>query len=352
MKLDRSKIRRVLVRAPNWVGDAVMSLPALEALKENLPGSTLAVLAKPWVVPLLESHPCVDRAVPYEKRTAFPGALGDILRTASGVKGLGFDLAVLFPNSFESALLAWLARIPNRLGYGTDGRSLLLSHAVPMNREKKRHPASHQVEYYLGILEGVNWEAGPRDPRLFLSEAMAVSARSLLRTHRVNGAGYLLGLSPGAAFGPAKRWPAEGFAAVADLACEKWGAKVVILGGDSEKGIGEEVVGRMKHPAVNLCGRTGLGDAAAIIGQCDGFVTNDSGLMHVAAALNVPTVVVFGSTNPIATGPRSARARVVRNPVSCSPCLKAECPDGYRCLLSIHPSQVWKELEDLREGEP
>ena len=349
MNIDKSKIHRVLVRAPNWVGDAVMSLPALEALKENLPRSTVAVLAKPWVIPLLESHPSVDRAIPYEKRGAYPGALGDMLRTASEMKSLGFDLAVLFPNSFESALLAWLARIPYRLGYGTDGRGLLLSHAVPMSRKRMRNHAIHQVEYYLGILEGVEWKAESKDPRLFLSDAVIGSARSLLRTQGVRDTDYLLGLSPGAAFGPAKRWSAEGFAKVADLASEKWGARVVILGSGSEREIGEEVIGRMKHPALNLCGRTGLGQAVAIIGQCHGFVTNDSGLMHVAAALNVPTVAVFGSTNPVATGPRSPRAKVVRNPVSCSPCLKAECADGYRCLVSIQPSQVWRELEELRD---
>jgi heptosyltransferase II len=348
MDIDITGIHRVLARAPNWVGDAVMSLPALEALKENLPGSTLVVLAKPWVVPVLESQPYVDQVMAYDRK-AYPRGVYDIFRTASEIKSQGFDLAVLFPNAFEAALLAWLARIPRRLGYDRDGRRLLLSHAVPARDKNHKKQTIHQVEYYLGILEGAGWSAKTRDPRLFLKEAAVSYARSLLRMHGIGDSDYLLGLSPGAAFGPAKRWPPERFAAVADMASERWGAKVVILGSGNEYAIGEEVAGRMRSPSVNLSGKTGLAEAAAVIGRCSGFVTNDSGLMHVASALDVPTVALFGSTSPVATGPRSRKARVVRSDVNCSPCMKSDCREDFRCLRAIEPAHVWKELEGLKE---
>jgi heptosyltransferase-2 len=340
MIIDPSKIRRVLVRAPNWVGDAVMALPALEALKENLPASAIYVLAKPWVLPVFEDHPAVDAVLPYRKDASYPRALLQVLSAASELKRFRFDLAVLLQNAFEAALLAWLTSIPTRVGYNTDGRGLLLSHAVPRQKDK----AGHQVEYYLRILQGVNWKADSRDPRLQIGGHKAARARSLLLSLGVREGDFLLGLGPGATYGPAKRWPPERFAAVADMAAERWGAKVVVLGSAGERDIGDEVAAAMKAPALNLCGRTGLDEAAAVLRQCRAFVTNDSGLMHLAAALDVPTVAIFGSTDPVATGPRSAKARVVRHPLDCSPCLKPDCADGCRCLQSIAAEEVWEEL--------
>jgi len=316
-----------------------MALPTLEALKENLPESSVAVLAKPWVVPLFEGHPCVDTVLPYRKDMPYPRALLRILGTASELRRLKFDLAFLLQNAFEAALLAWLAGIPCRLGYNTDGRSLLLSHPVP-----KKKDAGHQVEYYMGILKGVGWKVADRDPRLRVNEDRMSAARSLLLSFGIGKDDFLVGLAPGATYGPAKRWPPESFAAVADTAAAELGAKVVIVGSGKEESIGDEVVRAMRSPSLNLCGKTSLGEAAAVIRQCSAFVTNDSGLMHLAAALDVPTVAVFGSTDPVATGPRSKKARVVRHPMSCSPCLKPDCSQGCRCLKSIQPEEVWKEL--------
>ncbi|PKN66820.1 MAG: lipopolysaccharide heptosyltransferase II [Deltaproteobacteria bacterium HGW-Deltaproteobacteria-15] len=340
MTIDRSKIRRVLVRAPNWVGDAIMALPSLEALKENLPGSSVVVLAKPWVIPVFENHPCVDSVLHYRKDVPYPRALLRIMSTASELRRLKFDLAFLLQNAFEAALLAWLAGIPYRLGYNTDGRSLLLSHPVPKEKDRQ----GHQVEYYMGILKSMNWRVEPRDPRLHVNGSKVSAARSLLLSYGIKRDDFLLGMAPGATYGPAKRWPPEKFAAVADMAAEKWGAKVVVMGSGNEQTIGDAVVLAMRSPALNLCGKTSLGEAAAVIQQCRAFLTNDSGLMHLAAALDVPTVAVFGSTDPTATGPRSEKARVVRHPMECSPCLKPECPEGCPCLKSIQPDEVWKEL--------
>lgn len=324
-----------------------MAMPALEALKENLPGSAVHVLAKPWVAPLFVNHPAVDTVIPYRKEGSQPRALLQVLGTALQLRRWRFDLAVLFQNAFEAALLAWLAAIPVRLGYDTDGRRLLLSHPVPRPRAKY----GHQVEYYLGILRGVNWRADSRDPRVHLNSNGTCNARSLLLSHGLREEDFLLGLAPGATYGPAKRWPPERFAAVADMAAGKWDAKAVVLGSAGERGIGDEVARAMKGSAVNLCGETGLDEAAAVIGRCRVFLSNDSGLMHLAAALDVPTVAVFGSTDPVATGPRGRKARMVNHPLDCSPCLKPDCADGCRCLRSIEPMEVWRELESLVGGK-
>ena len=344
-QIDKSKIKRILVRATNWVGDVVMTAPALEAVGENFPDSTLTVLSRPWVIPLLENHPAVDRVLPLRKGKGRLADLAEIIRVAALIRKQRFDLAILFQNAFEAALLASLGGVKFRVGYNTDGRRFLLSHAVIRNDEIIK---LHQVEYYLSILRAMGWEAETKDPGLFVAQKDTESVRSLLSSKGIEAEDFLLALSPGAVFGPAKRWPPDRFAAIGDRAAERWGAKVIVLGSEGEKDICETLCRSMKHDPLNLCGMTTLGEAMALIKRCHFFVTNDSGLMHVAAALNVPMVAIFGSTDPVATGPRSRRARIVRHPADCAPCLKPVCPTDYHCMLSIEPEEVWEQMEALQ----
>ncbi len=344
--IDKTKIHRILIRTTNWVGDMVMATPAIEAVRENFPDGTLVVLARPWVKPLLENHPSVDQVLPLRTGHGFISNAVEIIRTASLVRRMRFDLAILFQNAFEAALLAYLSGIKLRVGYNTDGRGFLLSHAVTRGDEVSN---LHQVEYYLSIIRAVGWEAESRDPRLFVAEKDRENILSLLSSEGIRREDYLLGLSPGAVFGPAKRWPSERFATIGDWAVRRWGAKVMVMGSAGERDICRTVAQSMRHVPVNLCGLTTLGEAMALIERCHFFVTNDSGLMHIAAALRVPMVAIFGSTDPVATGPRSERAKIVRHPMDCAPCLKPDCHTDYRCLLGIEPDEVWKEMETVRQ---
>jgi heptosyltransferase-2 len=208
----------------------------------------------------------------------------------------------------------------------------------------------HQVEYYLTFLRALGWEAPTRDPVLKAAPEAVTRVRALLSSKGIKDQDFLVGISPGAAYGPAKRWPVERFAAIGDRAIKEWGAKVVVIGSEKEKDLGDTLISATAPGTVNCCGTTGLGDALALIKRCQIFVTNDSGLMHVAAALNVPTVAIFGSTDPVATGPRGKNARIVKKDMECAPCLKPECPVGYRCLLSVRPDDVWRAMEELRAG--
>jgi len=345
LPIDKSKIRRILLRATNWVGDAVMSMPAFEAVRKNFPESHIAVLARPWVAPLYESHPAANAVIHYKRGQGYWKDSVEFLRVIQRVRALRFDMAVLFQNAFEAALIARLAGIRIRVGYNTDARGFLLSHSIARGTEVLK---LHQVEYYLTILRALGWKAPTRDPALRTGPDSVTRARSLLFSKGIGDRDVLLGLSPGAAYGPAKRWPVERFAAIGDRAIKEWGARVVVIGTEKEKELGETLVSAVSPGAVNLCGMTGLGDALALIARCRLFVSNDSGLMHVAAALNVPTVAVFGSTDSVATGPRGKHARIVKKDMECSPCLKPECPMGYRCLLAVQPEEVWKEMENLR----
>lgn len=346
---DKPTIDRILVRMPNWLGDVVMALPALESVRDNFPDSKITVLTRPWVLPILQEHPAVDQVLPLKTGKGYPTDLLEVLRSAARVRRMGFDLAVLFQNAFEAALIARLGGVPLRVGYNTDGRGLLLSHPIERDKDVLR---GHQVEYYLSLLRAMTWKAESKDPRLFVGNKSAGEAKAVLQSAGFRQNDFILGLAPGAIYGPAKRWGPDRFALVGDRAVEEWDAKVLLLGSAAERDIGAAVALAMKSPALNLCGRTSLGMAAALILLCGAFVTNDSGLMHVAAALDVPMVAVFGSTDPVATGPRSGKARVVRHPMACSPCLEPSCIKGYSCLLSVEPEEVWMELEQLRGELP
>jgi len=346
LPLDKSGISRILVRTTNWVGDAVMTLPALEAVRENFPHSAITVLARPWVVPLLENHPAVDNVLVFHKGRGYPWDVPETLRMVGQIRQRGFDMAVLFQNAFEAAFLAYLGGVKYRVGYNTQARGWLLSHAVKKNAEILKQ---HQVEYYLGILRAMGWEAESRDPVIHAAPRDMDAARALLASRGIHEGDLLLGLSPGAIYGPAKRWPGERFARIGDRAVRRWGARVILFGSKGEQEVCRTVADAMEEKALDVSGKTSLGEALALVRACRFFVTNDSGLMHVAAALHVPLVAVFGSTDAVATGPRGRHSRVVRHDTDCAPCLKKECPDDFRCMLDIGADEVWETLERLRQ---
>jgi len=344
--IDKNGIRRILVRSTNWVGDAVMTLPALEAVKQNFPESSITVLARPWVVPLFKCHPAVDEVMPYEKRKGFVADLAEMARVINVIRKQEFDLAVVFQNAFEAAFLTYFGGVRYRLGYNTDGRGILLSHRVVRNKEVLK---VHQVEYYLSLLRAMGLEAASGDPEIYIADGDMEKAGDILHSKGIQDRDFLVGLSPGAIYGEAKRWPPDRFARIGDWAAEKWHARVLVMGSPKETDICESVCASMTNEVFNLCGRTSLSEAMGVIRHCGFFVTNDSGLMHVASALGVPTVAVFGSTDPVATGPRGPNTRIVKHDIECAPCLKPVCPTDYRCMLSIQPEEVWNEMVKLKE---
>jgi heptosyltransferase-2 len=323
-----------------------MTLPALEAVRECFPNCTISVLAKPWVIPLFESHPMVDEVISLDSRNGLLAGLLETIKISQVIRHKGFDMAILFQNAFEAALIAYLSSIKRRVGFNTDHRGFLLSHPINRKYEKK---GNHQVEYYLSILRNIDCKGESKDPVLFLSDEYKEKSRTILSNEGVQEEDILLGLSPGAIFGSAKRWPPDRFAGIGDRAAEKWGAKLVILGSNREIDICTEVSNRMMCPSINLSGKTDLGEAMGVIKRCDLFLSNDSGLMHMAAALKVPLVAVFGSTDPVATGPRGPTSVVVRHKVDCAPCLKPDCNTDFRCMLDIKQEEVWDRLEELRK---
>jgi heptosyltransferase-2 len=308
---------RLLVRAPNWIGDVVLSLPALRDLRRGFPTARLEVLARPWVGELYRAVPEVDAVVESRGHAADV----EVLRGRH-------DLGVLLPNSFGAALVLWRAGVPERWGYATDGRGVLLTRrcAVPAGVRGRS-----QVYYYRAMLEGLGFALeAPPDASLACPEEWSARGRELLGDDRP-----WIGVNPGAFYGTAKRWRPERFAAAADLVARRTGASVAIVGGAEERPLGEAIAAQLRAPSRVLCGETTLGGLVGVLKHLSVLLTNDSGPMHLAAALDTPLVAVLGSTDWTETSPVSGRARVVREETACAPCLLRECPIDHRCMNRV-----------------
>jgi heptosyltransferase-2 len=324
---------RILVCGTNWLGDSVMSMPAVQALRRAHPGSHLAMLVKRKLVPLWEIHPAVDSVIEVGE------GLTGTLRTASALAAARFDRAYVFPNSFRAALLPFLARIPVRIGMRGHQRRFLLTQVSP------DVPDKHQAWEYVGIL-GLNGRIADLEvPRLALTDGLLEKGSGLLGSL---AAAPRVGLIPGAAYGPAKRWPAEYFADVGRRLRDRFGAVVLILGAASEQAICSEVERGVGDCAVNLAGRTSLPELAALLTRCRVVVTNDSGGMHLSAASGSPVVAVFGITDPAKTGPLGPHCRVVNLPgVNSRRDIDRDSDEARRCLRSITPDRVMAEILSL-----
>ena len=321
---------KVLVRATNWLGDAVMSLPAIRAIRQVLPRAHIAVAARPWVADLYARETAIDRVIPYTgARRAF----------AARLRAERFDGAILLQNAFDAALLAWLAGIPERIGYNRDGRGLLLTRAIPV--PEPGDIPRHERFYYLELLRRAGMmERFPRTDAIRFEGIETARESGAARLAALGIAAPVIGISPGAAYGNAKRWLPERFAEVAQTFRS---ASVLIFGSQSERPLCGEVAAPLRRAGVetrNLAGETTLREFIDLAAACRLFLTNDSGAMHVAAALAVPTVAVFGATDDTTTGPTGPLARVVREHAECSPCLLRECPIDHRCMTRVTAGRV------------
>jgi len=329
-------VKRILVRGTNWIGDAVLTTPALMAVRKGFPQARIALLAKPAIAELLHGHPAVDEIVLYRDPGPHAG-LGGKLTLARLLRRGRYDLAMLFQNAFEAAALTALAGVPNRYGYATDGRSFLLTHRVPLTPKIRR---SHQVHYYLELLRPLGIQVEPEPPTLRTTPDEDAEAIEHLRAFGVDPKKVLIGLNPGSVYGTAKRWLPERFAEVADRVAAEHGGVVLIFGGHGEEELGAALASLMAAPTVVLSGRTTVRRLMALIKQCRLFITNDTGPMHIATAFGVPTVAIFGPTDPLTTSPFGSGHELVRHPVDCSPCLLRECPIDHRCMQGISVEMV------------
>ncbi len=331
-------IKKILVRAPNWIGDCVLSLPALKALREYYKDAEIIILARPWVADVFYGSPFLTRVMLYDDKDIHRGIKG-FFRLIKELKRKRFDLAVLFQNAFRAALIAMFAGIPLRLGYRRDGRGMLLSKGLRPFYEKERK--EHHIYYYMNLLAPlgiVNFKRF-QVPRIYLKEEEVTKAERYLK----GLSAPVIGINPGAAYGDAKMWGADKFSRLAKKLISEVEAGIIIFGSKQEHQIGEDIAVHINSSSIlNMMGRISLRESMALMSRCRLFVTNDTGPMHVASALGVPTLAVFGSTDPEITGPVGEDAHTIKREVDCAPCFKRNCPTDKRCMEAIGVEDVFQ----------
>ncbi|HKR11993.1 MAG TPA: lipopolysaccharide heptosyltransferase II [Pyrinomonadaceae bacterium] len=339
-------IKRVVVRGTNWVGDSVMTVPALRALRRLLPDAKITLALRPSAKGIFSEADFIDDVLVYNRRNAF-----SVVSQAREWRRREFDLAVLFQNAFEAALIPFLAGVPLRLGYATESRQAMLTHPLPLPDWRS---SKHEVFYYLYLVTALEQllagtstvcDADP-DISLSISEARKAEAAELLRSYGVNVEKSLVAICPGSINSRAKRWPAERFAALADRLMDQQ-RQVVIIGSPDEIDVTNEVTSRMRNRPVVLTGKTTLDQITAALASVDLVVTNDTGPAHIAAALGCHTIVIFGPTNPLTTRPFSFKAEILRHPPDCAPCMLRDCPIDHRCMTAITVDEVFEHSHAL-----
>jgi len=351
LHITKETIKRIVVRGPNWLGDAVMCTPALLMLRDIFPSASITLLVRPSIAAMLEAHPSIDHMVVYDKNGNHSGWSG-MLSLVRLLRSERFDLAVLFQNAFEAALLMWLAGVPYRMGYRTDGRRLLLTESIPLPPDAT---SVHQVKYYQDLVSSFEDSGKPYTPILHVPKDAEEVIAEKLKVLAVREEDFVIGLNPGSVYGGAKRWLPERFAEAADRIVESMltqqakgiAVHCVIVGAPGEENLGRTIASRMRNPPIVLSGKTTLQQLMAVIQRCQLFVTNDTGPMHIANAFGVPIVAIFGPTDHRTTSPFHEPFSIVRYPVDCSPCLLRECPIDHRCMINVGVDTVVRSAEQL-----
>jgi len=339
-------IKRVVVRGTNWVGDSLMTIPALRALRRVLPDAHITLVIRPGTKGIFSDADFIDDVLVYDRKTAF-----SVVPQIREWKRRRFELAVLFQNAFEAALIPFLAGVPLRLGYATESRQALLTHPLPLPDWRS---SRHEVFYYLYLVTALEQmlfgssticEAEP-DASIQISEVRKTQAAEMLRAHGVSGEDSVVAICPGSINSRAKRWPAGSYATLADRLIESK-RRVLLIGSKDETDVSEDVTRRMRQQPIVLTGKTSLDQITAVLDRADLIVTNDTGPAHIGAALGRPTIVIFGPTNPLTTRPFAPEAVILRHPPDCAPCMLRDCPIDHRCMTAITVDEVFEQSQTL-----
>jgi heptosyltransferase II len=331
---------KILVRATNWVGDAIMALPASRAVRAKFPDAHIAVLARPYVADIYRGQQICDQFLAYDPLGEHAGFSGRE-RLARELRAQKFDVALLLQNAFEAAWLVLRAGIPERIGYARDGRSFLLTKAVPV--PKPTEIPAHEQFYYLELLHRAGWL-----DRVATEDYISIKVEPLAKRvaeERLLAAGSRAGklrvaIGAGASYGSAKCWPPDRFAEVADRLVADSNAEIILFGTAAETEVSLAIKAAMRGTPIDLTGKTAIADLPALLSQCHLFIGNDSGAMHVASSVGLPVVAIFGSTDPRGTAPATPRRTIVQEKPYCSPCFLRRCPTDHRCMTQVSPASV------------
>jgi heptosyltransferase II len=331
---------KIMIRTTNWVGDAIMALPAIRAVRKRFLQAEIVILARPYVAEIYRHQDVADRLIPYDVRGEHAGISGRE-HLAAQLRAQEFDVALLMQNAFDAAWLAWRAGIPQRIGYARDGRSLLLTKAIPVPQLSEIPP--HEKFYYLELLRRVGWIDDLSDDPFIELDVCTEASRRAAESLSAAGArpnALRVAIGAGASYGSAKCWPPSRFAEVANRLQSESDADMILFGTAAEAAVSQAIIAGMRRPPIDLTGKTAIADLPALLSQCHLFLGNDSGAMHVAAAVGLPVVAVFGPTDPLGTAPVTPRCTIVQEKPYCSPCFLRRCPTDHRCMKQVTPDAV------------
>jgi heptosyltransferase II len=336
----------ILIRATNWIGDAILALPALHSVRAKFPEAHIAIVAKPYVADIYRDQAVCDELIAYDPQNKHRGWRGREL-LAKELHARKFDTALLLQNAFDAAWLAWRAGIPRRIGYARDGRSLLLTQAIAVPKPGEIPP--HEKFYYLELLRRAGWIDALHDQtyiQLRVSDAARQRAALTLAAAGSRPNALRIAVGAGASYGSAKCWPPERFATALNQILSQTDADVILFGTAAEAPVSSAIAQELRRAAIDLTGKTPIADVPALLSQCHLFFGNDSGAMHIAAAVGLPVVAVFGSTDPEGTAPVTPRATIVQQKPYCSPCFLRRCPTDHRCMTAVQPEMVASTLHE------
>jgi heptosyltransferase-2 len=331
---------KIVIRATNWVGDAIMALPALRAVRTRYPDAQIAIIARPYVADIYRGQGICDELIAYAPTGEHRGWTGRE-RLVRELRARRFDVALLLQNAFDAAWIAWRAGVPQRIGYARDGRSLLLTRAIPV--PKQGEIPVHEKFYYLELLRRAGWIASLPDESHITLEVPDRARQRAAQTLVEAGArpGVLrIALGAGASYGSAKCWPPDRFAKALNEILSQTDAHVILFGTPAETSVAAAIASDLRRPPIDLTGKTPIAELPALLSQCHLFLGNDSGAMHVAAAVGLPVVAVFGPTDPEGTAPVTPRVTIVQDKPYCSPCFLRRCPTDHRCMKAVTPEMV------------
>ncbi len=335
---------KIMIRATNWVGDAIMALPALRVVRQRHPDAKISIVARPYVADIYREQQVCDELIPYDPKGEHSGWTGRE-KLIADLRGRKFDVALLLQNAFDAAWLAWRAQIPQRIGYARDARSLLLTKAIPVPKPGEIPP--HEKFYYLELLRRAGWlDQLPDEPHITLrvSDAARQRASQTLLEAGSRPHALRIAVGAGASYGSAKCWPPDRFAKALNALLSRTDADVILFGTPGELPVSTAIATQLQRPPINLTGKTSIADLPALLSQCHLFLGNDSGAMHVAAAVGLPVVAVFGPTDPEGTAPVTPRVTIVQQKPYCSPCFLRRCPTDHRCMTAVTPVMVESAL--------
>jgi heptosyltransferase-2 len=335
---------KILIRATNWVGDAIMALPALRAVRTRYPEAKISILARPYVADIYREQSVCDELIPYDPKAEHRG-WGGREKLISQLRDRKFDVALLLQNAFDAAWLAWRAQIPQRIGYARDARSFLLTNAIAVPKPGEIPP--HEKFYYLELLRRAGWTDKLSDDPLIslkVSETARQSAKEKLANAGARPHAIRIAVGAGASYGSAKCWPPDRFAQALNQLLANSDADVILFGTPGEIQVSSAIAAALRCPPINLTGKTFIAELPSLLSQCHLFLGNDSGAMHVAAAVGLPVVAIFGPTDPEGTAPVTPRATIVQQKPYCSPCFLRRCPTDHRCMTSVTPPMVESAL--------